>query len=313
MLLIIVLASVIYITIYYFGVVCGIIIGVLFSKYYYDKSEYTGCREWKTFKQLKIWKKLHEYFQLKIIYDDKVAVDGLKRGIYAMHPHGAASISSWIAIGGQSEYNRTFSIKITITGANINFAIPIWRTVTIWLGVVRADQDIIEKKLDEEGHVLIMPGGIREELCAGRGSLLDIHTKHKGFLRIAIKKNCGVIPMYAKGEHELFGVLGILWTVRNFFIDIITYPFPTIIYSGPFRGPLTIIIGSPIFPADYNNNLDDFHKAFYIEYSKLVLKYDKNDDDIKNNNISSTTAEKKYSDKYGPELAGWMSKIKYKK
>ncbi len=300
-LLIIAVISIIYLSTLYFGVIFGFILALIYGKYYYDQSEYTGCREWKGFRNFFIWKKIHEYFQLKVIYDDEDSIKSLVNSktpaILAMHPHGIASVSSWIGFGLRSDCNKDqFTDNITITGASINFALFIWRTIALWLGVIRADEEVIVKKLnDEKKYVLIMPGGIREEVHAGRGSNLEFYLKHLGFLRIAIKTGHPVIPIYAKGEHGLFNVVNNRFKgVRNFSIDTISYPFPTIVYGGPFRGPLHIVIGSPIYPSDYDNDLNKLYEGFYTKMAKLIRKYDEHTDNDNN---------------YGPVLQHWLNKV----
>jgi len=270
------------------GIVLGFFVGVLYGKYYFDQSEKTGHRRWEFFRKLFIWNFFHRYFSINYIFHEHSdeEIKKLKNSIIAIHPHGLATASSILGFGLLGN-RRHILDKVYITASNIVFSIPVWRDSAVWRGAVKVDKNVISDLLDQENHVIILPGGIREVMVAKRG-LLEIYTKHRGFIRMAKEKNVPLIPVFAQGESEIFKILDIFPKVREFLVNIILYPYPTL-FLGPYPAKLNIIIGKAIYPDQYNT-VDELYNAFYIEFAKLVEYYD--------NGI-----------KYGKQMEQWIEKM----
>ena len=175
----------------------GLILGILYAKYsYFDQSEKNGNREWNSFKKLKLWKKVKEYFDFKIEYEDRESILKDTAYIYAIFPHGVLSLSHVLGFaihGGISAHPHG---EVRPLAHKLLFAVPLVRDFILWAGAVDTTKENYKRFLTQRQSISVVPGGVRELLLTRRESI-DIYKGHKGFITMAFENNDDIIPVFA--------------------------------------------------------------------------------------------------------------------
>ena len=89
--------------------------------------------------------------------------------------------------------------------------IPLLRELFLALGCNKATHDIFDTLLKNKNNIFLCPGGINEMVNTYKyitanteeKKNLYISTKHKGFIKQALKNNKRLIPVLSFGEQEL--------------------------------------------------------------------------------------------------------------
>lgn len=223
---------------------CGCFM-LAYGRYYYDRSEYDGRRNWPTFRRHRYWDIVKQYFGGVLMhYTDGKPPDN-QPVLYCVHPHGLMALTTIFAFGVHGS-NRDG--KTAIAGTRILLWMPIIRDLFLWLGGIDCSREHIEHALlDQKRSVVLLPGGVRE--MVGTDAVYD---KHEGFLRLAIKHDIPLIPIYARGEAAAVKTWCPLPRLREWCLDNVGYPFPTIFW-GPFPVNLQPQVGPMIQPSQYED------------------------------------------------------------
>lgn len=88
--------------------------------------------------------------------------------------------------------------------ASVVFRIPIYREYLLWLGCVDANRKVAEKMLENEKSLVILVGGITEQMLSQRSDQTIYVQKRKGHIRLALKYGTPIVPGYAFGETDLY-------------------------------------------------------------------------------------------------------------
>jgi 1-acyl-sn-glycerol-3-phosphate acyltransferase len=134
--------------------------------------------------------------------------------------------------------------------------------------------------LDKGRSLLIIPGGEAEQIRTENGKELVYVQKRKGFIKLALRKNVPVVPVYVFGvsdmyhtSHAIFGLRE--WLVKNLGVAVC-------LTAGKWGSPLcpinvktTIVFGKPIEmeckepgePTD--EEVQEKHKEFVTALEKL--------------------------------------------
>lgn len=89
-------------------------------------------------------------------------------------------------------------------GASVIFRIPVFREYLLWLGCVNADRRVAEKVLRSGKSLVILVGGIMEQMLSQRGDHMVYVKKRKGHIRLALKHGTPIVPGYNFGETDLY-------------------------------------------------------------------------------------------------------------
>eukprot|EP00850_Spirogloea_muscicola_P000686 SM000002S05766 [mRNA] locus=s2:2062972:2065236:- [translate_table: standard] len=195
--------------------------------------------------------------------------------ILACHPHGRMFYSNGVLMQLQSWRKKILPHgDMFLAAADGFFFVPIVRNVFHAVGIVPADRKSIARKLRGGDHVAIMVGGVKE-VCLGTSEDTDslYLLRRKGFIKIAMQENAGVIPIYHFNENELFKHEP-LWLLRfwervNKYINV-GAPFMRGIWNlpMPFRRHLLVAIGEPVFHQT-GESVDEFHARYVAALSDL--------------------------------------------
>lgn len=257
----------------------GIVTGLWYSKYYYDRSEATGTRRWPVLQRWLAVNVFHyvkrHYFNYTIVFKgsadlgEKVArcQGGGETAIFACSPHGLFAIGSFFLVGVPDYHTQTglrWKRVRACTHRHV-FAIPGLREIALWLGAINADRVNIEKMLERES-IMLAPGGTREMII---DKDQPIQSVHKGFLKIAFAMRKRVFPVIHTGQEDVFPSYSCapLDRLRRVVLNLTGYPFPTF-FIGPLPRQLTTYIFDAHDPVDYTNE-----ETFINAYYEKILHY----------------------------------------
>ena len=178
-----------------------------------DKLDRWGCG-------MDFWKHLRRAMNGKIIMDGKHKPDTANKYIFAYHPHGAFPMTlAWLL--NSTEFRLYYNIDnnreceglkdMQILMSSLAFYMPFVREMCIGAGGKEITKEILSDTLKVNKHVVLCPGGVAEMYLTPSANredkkILNISTKHKGFIKYAIKYGRPVIPILSFGEQELFTV-----------------------------------------------------------------------------------------------------------
>jgi hypothetical protein len=127
-----------------------------------------------------------------------------RTALYLCHPHGLFGYS-WLLhfCYGISEWPSDVP-KPVLAIHSILFRIPFVRDVLEQCHCIEAKETVIQESLRNGTSVAIVTGGIEEMVFNGDEKVKLVLKKRRGYARVA--KACGVpiVPLFTRGEHELF-------------------------------------------------------------------------------------------------------------
>ncbi|CAM6092595.1 unnamed protein product [Calypogeia fissa] len=201
--------------------------------------------------------------------------------IFACHPHGRMFYSTIIFSQLHHTWRKNILQKgdLFMTAAGMFFHVPLVRNLFYLLGVIPAGKGDIIAKLRRKDHVTILIGGVKEVMLGTEDDVDRIYLKHrKGFCKIAIQERTGVVPVYFFNENQMFmhnskSFLAFWERVNKYFK--VGVPFMRgrfLILPMPFRRPLMVAVGEPLFPRE-GESVDDFHERYKKALRELFDKY----------------------------------------
>lgn len=271
------------------------ILGVYLCTYWTDFPTHKRIERWGCGSDF--WKHLRRAMNGKIIIDGDYKPDAKQKYMFAYHPHGAFPVTlSWLL--NSTEFRSHFTIDqnqkdeglkdLQVLMTSLAFYMPFVREICIGAGGKAITNEILSDTLKADKHVLICPGGISEmyltpPINSDETKILNISTKHKGFIKHAIKHGRAIIPILSFGEQDLFTVTKWSTKLEDWLKERIdkriTFPW----FSGRYRLPIprnipvTCVIGEPMEVKKIKNptrkDIDKYHKKFYSIIEDLFYKY----------------------------------------
>lgn len=101
-------------------------------------------------------------------------------------------------------------IKPSLLTLNSNFNIPFYRDLIMALGIAAVSRRSCENILSSGPgrSIVIVVGGAAESLNARPGVADLVLRKRLGFIRLAIKHQAELVPVFSFGENELYDQVG---------------------------------------------------------------------------------------------------------
>lgn len=123
-----------------------------------------------------------------------------------------------------------------------NFRLPLYRDLIMAMGMASVSRSSCEKILSSGPgrSIVIVIGGAAESLYARPGTA-DLTLKRRlGFIRLAIKQNAPLVPVFSFGENELFEQMdnskgSTVWKVQKKMQAILGYTLPLFHARGVFN------------------------------------------------------------------------------
>lgn len=243
------------------------------------------------FKHWKLWNAWLRFFSFEVLYDFHKSKDfDLKKdqAILAFSPHGIFPFSLGFAVLPQASAEVFGTFRPVVASATKFF--PMLRTILEWLRQVDASRRDVDRALAQGHRIGLAPGGISEMFegypKAGRHpdeECLMLKSR-KGFIRMALKHNVPIVPIYTFGSSKLLKRLQIpfLEKLSNLLRISLCFLYGVGGLPIPFRKKLLYVIGSPIHPPsdmpkigtpEFDQKVDDVHLEFCDAMTKLFDKY----------------------------------------
>ncbi|TMW60748.1 hypothetical protein Poli38472_000790 [Pythium oligandrum] len=251
---------------------------------YLDGAEHTGERYWPAYADFCRSNITHGF---PMTMECEEEIDPAKQYLFASHPHGILSAHHGVMMtGGSKPSFHDISPMDTRNhlGASVIFRIPIYREYLLWIGCVDASRATAERVLKKGKSLVILVGGIAEQMV----SQVKDHTvyvkKRKGHIRLAIKYGVPVVPAYVFGETDLYTHSSFLLKFRQWFAK--TFQMALLVAYGdnkwlpwkPHKGvDLHQVFGKPV-PVEKNEKptqeqIDKVHQAYVDELVRVFNKY----------------------------------------
>ncbi|XP_014294118.1 2-acylglycerol O-acyltransferase 2 isoform X2 [Halyomorpha halys] len=249
---------------------------------WYDKEKgWKGGRSSRFMRELPHFKYLRDYFPIDLV---KTAdLDPNKNYLFCNHPHGLLSTASFINFClGTSPRTELFpGLRFFMTSLDVNLKYPVVRDYGMCLGLISASKKSLTYLLNDskKGNVVIlMIGGAEEVIYTIPGKNKLILKKRKGFIKLALKLGCGLVPVFHFGENDLFQLKEPnpgtwLYTAQQWIKKktgaVLALPMGQFgLFCVPKGVPLTTVVGKPInvpkVAEPTQEQIDHYH-AVYTE------------------------------------------------
>ena len=156
-----------------------------------------------------------------------------------------------------------------------------------------ASKSVVDKALKDGNRVGVSPGGIAEMFVPARhpNDEYILLAKRKGFIKMSIKHNVPVVPVYVFGGTKMFHRLELpfIFEYLSKLLKIsICIFFGRLGLPIPFRQKLLYVMGRPLFPPSLEDGLGDgnveenesfqrkvdhFHNVFCDQIAKLFDRH----------------------------------------
>ncbi|KAL0088759.1 diacylglycerol acyltransferase-domain-containing protein [Phycomyces blakesleeanus] len=229
---------------------------------YLDKVPERGGRRFAWMRNLGFWRYFTGYFPAKLVKEHEL--DPSKNYVFGYHPHGIISMGALSNFATEATgFSKTFpGIVPSLLTLSSNFRIPIYRDIIMGLGIASVSRKSCEYILSSGAgrSIVIVIGGAAESLAA-RPGINDLVLKRRlGFVRIAIKQQARLVPVFSFGENDLYDQLdnakgSPVWKFQKKMQALLGFTLPLFHARGvfnydtglmPFRHPIVTVVGKPI-------------------------------------------------------------------
>lgn len=124
--------------------------------------------------------------------------------LYIAHPHGLFFMAPFFHWAARVTDWPEGLARLRPAVHSIFFKIPGVRELMEAHGAIEATEAEIEAALRRGDSVILMPGGVQEIGTSNRKGLTVVIRRRRGYLRIAQRVGCPIVPVLTFGEAELF-------------------------------------------------------------------------------------------------------------
>lgn len=237
---------------------------IVYATYiYWDReSSRTGKKRSAWFRSLTWWKHYRDYFPIRLV--KSVNLDPRKNYVFGYHPHGIISVGCFTNFTTEANrFSKLFpGIKLHPLTLVFNMRVPFLREVLLRLGVCDVSKDTCNFLLQQGpgSSIMIVIGGALEALNAHPGCNDLILNRRKGFVRVALRNNAELVPVFSFGENDVFDQLSNppgsrLRNLQEGFCRMVGISLPIFHGRGvfnynfgllPHRRPITTVVGAPV-------------------------------------------------------------------
>ncbi|CAO3598766.1 unnamed protein product [Absidia cylindrospora] len=227
-----------------------------------DPAPVQGGRRLQSVREWSLWKNIADYFPIQIIKEHDLDPSG--NYLFGYHPHGIlcfGAVSTFATEG--SGFSRLFPGVIPrLATVPFTLLLPFYRDLLLSMGFCSSSRASCEHVLRSgPGESLaIVVGGAVEALSSSPGTNRLVLKKRLGFIRLAIRQQASLVPVFAFGEADLYHQYrltndGIADWLRSFIKKLCGIAVPLFYGRGifnydfgliPYRRPVTVIVGKPI-------------------------------------------------------------------
>jgi len=171
--------------------------------------------------------------------------------IFAVFPHGTSSDFRILMDGILHTVLPSVADKVRVLTASVLFRIPLVREIAMWTNCVDARRSVAENLLDNHYSILVLPGGMDEQILTQYQKETIYLRKRKGFVKLALRKGVPVVPVYVFGSSDQFATSNALFGARHWIMKNLKMCIPLAQGLAGSACPLpvktTIVMGEPVF------------------------------------------------------------------
>jgi len=259
--------------------------------------------KWLKVKHWKLWNAWLRYIAFQVItdHDGNSTTSGDRSGgsfdmkkdqaILAFSPHGIFPFSLGFAVLPERAKEYFGEFRPVVATATKFY--PLLRTILQWLRKVDASKEDVDRALSQGYRIGLAPGGISEMFEGypkqGRHPNEEciILNSRKGFIKMALKHQVPIIPIYSFGSSKLLKrlELPLLEKVSNWIRVSLCIFYGVCGLPIPFRKKLLYVVGEPIHPPhmkyteqddkspEFEKQVEIMHEQFCNALTKLFEKY----------------------------------------
>jgi len=140
---------------------------------------------------------------------EEAVAGGFERGkqfICVWHPHGVLTITAvfFISYWSATDYPAGVRGKSFCVVAPLLLRIPGLAEFLLLCHARSADSRTFSSLLSSGASVAVQPGGLQEQVRTDEKQERVLFSKRLGFIRMALKHDVPLVPMYAFGENQLY-------------------------------------------------------------------------------------------------------------
>ncbi|KAI8802009.1 diacylglycerol acyltransferase type 2B [Cladochytrium replicatum] len=256
---------------------------------YLDKAPWRGGRK-NAFirKNIYLIRELAAYFPVSLHSDTDEITPSNGPYIFCFAPHGIWALGSFTNFTTDvTGFPDLFpGIDLFFSTVNINFFLPFSRDAMLGRGFIAASKDSIDYVLGlgKEKAVGIVLGGATESLESYPGTNRVILNRRKGFVKLALRRNAKLVPVYSFGETNTYYQLRLPAArgIQRWVQDLLGFTVP--LFYGrwwifPRRVPINTVVGKPIALPKIQGGeptqeeIEEGHKMYVEGLKELYNKY----------------------------------------
>lgn len=212
-------------------------------------------RPWRYFSENFIFLPIfRSHIGLRISSLPKELIDAEKKEdaqfLIAFFPHGCSCDFRFMMEGMLPSVFPNIYSKCRALSATVLYYIPVVREMTLWSGCIDARRSVAEKAIDRGRTIIVLPGGLPEQIRTCRGREILYIKKRKGFIRLALKKKIPIVPSYVFGSSDLYKTSRSFYNLRYWLMNNLNMCLTN--HSGlygswcPYPIQNTIVFGRPL-------------------------------------------------------------------
>lgn len=198
--------------------------------------------------------------------------------IFAVFPHGTNSDFRILMDGILHTVLPSVADKVRVLAASVLFRIPLVREIAMWTRCVDARRPVAEGLLDNHYSILVLPGGMDEQLVTQYQTETIYLRRRKGFIKLAMRKGVPVVPVYVFGTSDHFVTSNSCFKARHWIMKNLKMCIPLARGLAGSACPLpvktTIVMGEPIpfSPKIAGQPTQDEIDSAHSEFTKAVIE-----------------------------------------
>jgi 1-acyl-sn-glycerol-3-phosphate acyltransferase len=220
-----------------------------------SKAEFEDGCHWSWFsRNFPTLNAIRGFLDIQCVVNEDLAAEQSKKDaqfVFAAFPHGSNADFRMPLDGLLHKAIPGVADNVRTLAATVLFRIPVVREIALWTGCVDARASVANKLLSRGRSVLVLPGGQAEQIRTVHGREILYLQDRKGFVKLAMKYNVPVVPIYVFGTSDYYQTSDAahdfrLWLVKNLGVAI---PLAW----GMFKTPIcplpvatTVVFGTPI-------------------------------------------------------------------
>jgi len=212
---------------------------------------------WRYFSEhFPLLRSMRAYFELKIAQPVPKEFLRLEKQpgaqvILATFPHGAYADYRLCLDGIWHQVMPNLAENLRTLAATVLFRLPIVREWGLWTGCVDARRSVAEQLLDRGRSFLVVPGGEAEQIRTERGREIVFLQNRKGFIKLALRKNVAVVPIYVFGASDMYHTSPCFFGFREMLQKKlgVGIPLTTGLFGWmfcPLPQKITVVLGKPM-------------------------------------------------------------------